>query len=108
MSRKNKKAIPSENGPWFPVFKRLFDSPAFNQLNRSAREAYFIILSQKSHYNQEEIICPYSYAKQKMDQHTFAKAIRELVKAGFIKIRRFGGLYRFTNIYRLSNDWEKH
>ena len=40
-----------------------------------------------------------------MERRTFAKALRELEKFGFIKITQKGGLYRKRNYFMLSDDW---
>ena len=106
MSKKHKPdPIPPEDTPFAPLPYRLIYSPVYEKLSCPAAKAYTLIISRRTHNYQKEISCPYSFACRYMKRDTFARAIKELREAGLIKVRRYGGLYRYCNIYELSNEW---
>lgn len=54
------------------------------------------------------VIFPYKDAQEYMNRHTFLKAIKQLIKFGFIKKIGNGGLYQQPNVYRFSEEWRDY
>lgn len=106
MSRKRKKNHINE--PFIPILKHMIKSPAFKALSNPARVAYLLLKAQINSHDQQEIIFPYSHAMEYMEKRTFSAALKQLIKMGFIEKTQFGGLYRRTNVYKLSDQWRTY
>ena len=83
-----------------------YDSPEWRSLHWYSKLAY---LRMKRKYNpnkSEKITVSYREMTDEMSQPTFAKAIKELVKVGFIDYEQKGGLFRKRNYYSFSFKWK--
>lgn len=101
MANRKSKKLP----PFIYITKEMFRSNAFKQLTNSARTTYLLLQDQVRSAEQTQIICPYRFAAQYMDQKTFGRAIKQLAQIGFIEKHQKGGLFRRTNVYRFVNAW---
>ena len=90
-----------------PVLRHMIESEAFKKLTNASRVAYLLLKSQIKNGDQKEIIFPYAHAQPYMNRNTFGRAIKQLIEFGFIEKMQYGGLYRRTNVYRLSEKWRK-
>lgn len=98
MSRKRTKLF-------IQIHHELYDSATWKGMHWYSKLAYLRIKRKYNPRMGEEITVSYEEMKDEMAKTTFAKAIRELEKRGFIKIESKGGLYRRRNYYTLSNEW---
>lgn len=103
MGKRNRKNKIGE--PFVPVIKHMIKSRAFKKLSNASRVAYLLLKAQCNESGQREVIFPYSHAEDYMNRHTFGRSIKQLVEMGFIEKSDFGGLYRRTNVYRLTEGW---
>jgi hypothetical protein len=91
--------------PFIHVTKRMFDSESYKQLTNASRVALLLLRRQVNGKGQGEIVCPYSAALAYMNKNTFSRAIKQLIKLGFIEKQQMGGMFRRTNTYRFSDKW---
>ena len=84
------------------------ESAAWTSLSSVAVWVY-IELRKRFTYEHEfsRLVLPYSTVNWKMSPHTYSKAIKELVKYGFIRYVEHGGLPRRPNVFALSDSWKK-
>ena len=87
--------------PFTPTENSLIDSDVYKKLTNASRVAYLLLCRQKRRFDQTDVIFPYSHAAAYMDQHTWARSIKELIACGMIGKKQEGGLYRKTNIYTI-------
>lgn len=86
----------------------MLTSDAFKKLSNPSRVAFLLLRAQLKNHEQTEVIYPYSHAQEYMKKDTFARAIRELEEMGFIRKTQFGGLFRKTNAYCFTDEWETY
>ena len=87
--------------PFTPTANSLIDSDIYKKLTNASRVAYLLLCRQKRRFDQTDVIFPYSHAATYMDQHTWARSIKELIAYGLIGKKQEGGLYRKKNIYTI-------
>ena len=85
----------------------MIKSQAYKNLTNPERTAYVLLKAQCCKAGQNEVIFPYSHALEYMDRHTFSRAIKQLMKEGFIEKSQHGGLFRKTNIYTFTEAWKR-
>lgn len=100
MSRKRNK-LP----PFVYITREMLKSKAFKKLTNASRVTYLLFQAQIKSSGQTEIILTYTQTEEFMNNHTFSRSVKQLLKFGFIKKKQEGGLYRRTNIYSFSEDW---
>lgn len=93
--------------PFVPILKEMIRSPAYKKLTNAARTSYTLLKLQCCKYGQDEVKFPYRHAGEYMDQHTFGRAIKQLIELGFIEKSFEGGLFRRTNIYKFIEEWKE-
>jgi hypothetical protein len=98
MQKSKKDRLP----PFVAIFKETIKSESFKRLTNASRVAYLLLKSQCRHFDQTDVIFPYSQAAEYMHKGTWNTSIKQLKTEGFIGIEQKGGLYRKTNIYRLK------
>lgn len=83
--------------------------PEFRQLSPRAVVLYLYLKAKFNGSNNGQIAFHYSEIKGAngyRSPKSIAAAIRELEAAGWIERTRFGGLYRFQNLYRLTGRFD--
>jgi DNA-binding transcriptional regulator YhcF (GntR family) len=81
------------------------DSKAWEQLTNAARVAYIHLKRKVTNSTPGEITLSYNQMEKFMNRHTFADALTQLERKGFIEKTQMGGLYRRRNFFRLINEW---
>jgi hypothetical protein len=81
------------------------DSKAWEELTNPARVAYIHLKRKVTNSTPGEITLSYNEMEKFMNRHTFADALAQLEKKGFIEKTQMGGLYRRRNFFRLTNEW---
>ncbi len=104
MASKKKNRLP----PFVYITQLMLRSDAYKELSNASRTAYLLLRAQLKKPEQIEVIFPYSHAQEYMQKRTFAGAIRQLIKMGFIEKKQSGGLYKRTNIYSFIHEWEPY
>ena len=99
MSRKSKKLF-------IQLYFDFYDSKEWRSLQWYSKIAYLRIKRKYNPNNGEKITVSYREMADEMSQPTFGKAIKELLKVGFIEVIQKGGLYRRRNYYILSYRWK--
>lgn len=97
MSRRRKELF-------IQIKHELYDTKVWREMHWYSKLAY-LRFKRKYSPGKEEFSLSYREMKDEMTMPTFAKAIKELERSGFIGIKRRGGLYREKNLYRLSEEW---
>jgi hypothetical protein len=101
-SKKRQKAK-----PFVMVAKEMLNGPAIRQLSSSAIVAYLQILGKYNGSNGDDLSFTYKEAADFMSARTYSKAIKELVKYGFITINRPGGLEKQATLFGISEKWKR-
>uniref|UniRef100_A0A6M3JLB6 Uncharacterized protein n=1 Tax=viral metagenome TaxID=1070528 RepID=A0A6M3JLB6_9ZZZZ len=84
----------------------VYDSKEWRSLQWYSKIAYLRIKRKYNPNKGEKITVSYREMADEMSQPTFGKAIKELLRVGFIEITQRGGLYRRRNYYILSYRWK--
>ena len=84
----------------------MYDSEEWRNMQWYSKLAYIRIKRKYNPNNGEKIAVSYREMQDEMSQATFGKAIKELIKIGFIEVIQKGGLYRKRNYYILSYKWK--
>lgn len=107
--RKKKKKTSFPATGFTAITNEMIDSEAFMALGNSARVALLLLMRQKRNPHQFDVKFPYSDARKYMNASTFARAIDELVKMGFVELeiaKRLGHDIRQPNVYGFSQKWK--
>ena len=99
MSRKKPKLF-------IQLYFDFYDSKEWRSLHWYSKLAYLRIKRKYNPKNGEQIAVSYREVTDEMSQKSFGKAIKELIKVGFIEVIQKGGLYRKRNYYILSYRWK--
>jgi hypothetical protein len=99
--RKNKSA------PFVMIYREMLRSQAWEKIGNASRVAYLHLKAKVVSNNPGEITLSYKEMERYMERRTYAKAIQELEKWGFIDRVQRGGLFRRRNFFRLIEDWRK-
>ncbi|MBA7660345.1 hypothetical protein ES703_68347 [subsurface metagenome] len=102
-----KKGKKDEFIPPFVRFERkmFFESSEWRELTGAEKLLYIYIKAKYNGSNDGRIKLTYGElkgAKGLSSSRTFAKAQRGLIKKGWITRSKFGGLYRYYNLYQLT------
>jgi len=84
----------------------MYDSKEWKCMQWYSKIAYLRIKRKYNPNNGEKISVSYREMEDEMSQPTFGKAIKELIRVGFIEVIQKGGLYRRRNYYTLSYRWK--
>jgi hypothetical protein len=103
----NHRKGPQKGRHFTIIYDDLLKSQAFKNLNNSSRVSLLLIKSQVVREGQTEVKLPYSDIEGYMDRNTFSNSTLQLKEFGFIDISSEGGLYRKTNVYKLSDRWRE-
>jgi len=98
MSRKSKKLF-------IQLYFDFYDSKEWRSLQWYSKIAYLRIKRKYNPNNGEKITVSYREMADEMSQPTFGKAIKELLKVGFIEVIQKGGLYRRRNYYCFRQEY---
>lgn len=82
------------------------NSEAWRCLSPKAVWVYIEILKKYRGGDPNNLSLTYKEVGHRLSSATFSKALKELIKIGFIKVVRPGGLYRRCTIYGLSDGWK--
>ena len=88
------------------IYHSDYDSKEWRSLHWYSKIAYLRIKRKFNPNQGEKISVSYREMSDEMSQPTFGKAIKELLKIGFVEIVQKGGLYRKRNYYILSYRWK--
>lgn len=93
--------------PYVKLENSMTESAAWTALSFAAVWVY-IELKKKFSYEHgfTRLVLPYSEVSWKMCPYRFSKAIKELVRYGFIRYVEHGGLPRRPNVFALSEAWK--
>lgn len=83
----------------------LFDSKEWKDLSPAAKLLYLHIKAKYNGSNNEKIRLSYSELKGNTgisSPKTISNAQKELIKKGWIERAKYGGLYRYSNLYKLT------
>ncbi len=87
--------------------RRMLKSPEWRTgLTRSERDVYEQLKRKFVGHNNGDIELHYSELRDFMASATIAKALKGLEAKGWISRTRYGGLYRFSNKYRLTGKYD--
>ena len=84
----------------------MLKSKGWESLGNASRVAYLHLKAETFSPNPQQITLLHREMERIMTHPTFAKAIRELEKNGFIERTQHGGLYRRRNVFKLSEGWK--
>jgi hypothetical protein len=101
------KRIKNKLPPFVAVFREMLNSAAWENIGNPARVAYIHIKSKCVSQDPGEITLSFDAMEKFMTRQTYARALRELEKFGFIKRTQRGGLYRKRNYFLLIDEWKK-
>jgi DNA-binding transcriptional regulator YhcF (GntR family) len=82
-------------------------SPAWALISNSSRVAYLHIKEKCVSPEPGELTLSFKEMERIMRRKTFARALDELERFGFIKRTQRGGLYRKRNYFTLIDEWKK-
>lgn len=85
------------------------DSAAWTSLSFGATWVY-IEMRKTFDYEKggnDHLVLPYSSVRWKMNSATFSKYLKELIRYGFLRIVKHGGLMRQSTVHALSDEWRK-
>lgn len=85
----------------------IIDSEAWQALTNASRVALIHLKRKVTKPNPGDISLSYGEMDKIMHRKTFAAAIRQLEKIGFITKEQRGGLFRRRNFFKLSEEWRK-
>lgn len=83
-----------------------YDSKEWRSLHWYSKLVYLRIKRKYNPKINEKIAVSYREMADEMCQSTFGKAIKELIKVGFVEVIQKGGLFRKRNYYILSYRWK--
>lgn len=94
------------NEPYVKLDNYMTETAAWTALSFTAVWVY-IELKKRFTFEHEfsRLIMPYSVVAWKMCPYTYSKAIKELVKYGFIRYVEHGGFPNRPNVFALSEAW---
>ena len=101
-----KNAKDKNNEPYVMLENYMTNTAAWTALSFTAVWVY-IELKKRFSYEHEfsRLIMPYSAVAWKMSSSTYRKAIKDLVKYGFIRYVEHGGFPNRPNVFALSEAW---
>lgn len=111
MDKYNQSKKKSKRGglPHVGIERRTIREAHWRGLSASAKIFYFLLKAQYNGGNNGKIELAYSKLRDVKDlstNPTISKAIKELEKKEWIKIRTKGGLFRHENFYRLTFKYD--
>jgi hypothetical protein len=102
-----KYAKDNNSEPYVMLENSMTNSAAWTALSFTAVWVYIELKKRFSFEHKfSRLIMPYSEVSWKMASYTYSKAIKELVKYGFIKYVEHGGFPNRPNVFALSEGWE--
>lgn len=94
--------------PFVAITKEMIRSKAWVKLKHYSVRAYIHIAAKYNGKNSNNLSFTYQEASKIMNAHTYKKAIDELVKYGFLDMKRSGACYGKCNVFGLSERWRKY
>lgn len=88
-----------------PLLWDMIDSVAWGRLTNAARVALIHLMRDKDKAGKVELKLTYGQMEAIMKRDTFSRSLKQLEELGFITRTRIGGLYRRTNVFRLTQGW---
>ena len=99
---KKKNRLP----PFVAILKEMLKSPAWLSITNASRVAYVHLKSKSVSANNDEITLSFLEMEKIMQRKTFAGALKQLEKHGFIVREKRGGMFRKRNYFRFSEQWK--
>jgi hypothetical protein len=103
MARNRRNKLP----PFVAIYREMLRSPAWALISNSSRVAYLHIKEKCVSPEPGELTLSFKEMERIMRRKTFARALDELERFGFIKRTQRGGLYRKRNYFTLIDEWKK-
>ena len=100
MSNRRKR----RSGPPFVMLEwKTLDSEEWQKLSKAEKLIYIRIKRNYNGLNNGKIPMKYSDAKKELKSDaTISKALKGLEKRGWIERTKYGGMYRFYNLYKIG------
>lgn len=102
MRRKKKGFI-----PFAPIFKDVLSKPEWKSLSRSEKLIYIYIKANYNGRNNGEIPFTYLSVKGEFASATISKALKGLIRNGWIEKTEHGGLFRYYCLYKLTLKYDR-
>lgn len=84
----------------------LLQSDAWRSLSPAAVWSYIELRRKYNGMNNGDLSLTFKEVSWQLAPGTYAKALRELQRAGLIAVTQHGGLYKGCSLYRLSQSWK--
>jgi hypothetical protein len=104
MSRRGRTKSP----PFVMIEKAMLKSEAWQMIGNAGRVVYIHLKNECKYGGQVIVELTHKSMEPFMTHRTFATAIQDLIKTGFIEVEKQGGLYRFKNVFRLVEGWRTY
>lgn len=108
---KQRKKKNSKFNNFVALPRKMIRSEEWKKLSLPAREFYLQLKAKYNGRNNGEIKLHYSEFKGNRgisSASTISKAILELEVKGWIERTRFGGLHRYSNLFKLTGNYDDH
>lgn len=102
MGRRTKKRYP----PFVMLERAMLDSPEWKSLTQAEMIAYIYIKKNYNGGNNGKIPLKYVEMKGVCAPATLSKALKGLIKKGWIEKTQHGGLYRYFCLYELTGQFD--
>lgn len=86
--------------------KSLLKGPAWKELTHSEMVTYIHLKANHNGSNNGEIPFKYSEMKGIMAPDTISKALKGLIKKGWIEKTKYGGMFRYYCLYKLTGKYD--
>lgn len=93
--------------PFVMLDKVMLRSDEWKELATSSKIVYIYIKANYNGRNNGEISFKYSEMKRILASATIAKGLKQLEVRGWIKRTKYGGLFRYYNLYRLTGKYDR-
>lgn len=104
MSRWRKKQRP-KCPPFVMLEKGMLKSEEWKNLSKPTKLIYIYLKAKYNGRNPEELKLTYIELKDEFAPATISKAFRELEEKGWVEKTKYGGLFRYYNLYKLIGNW---
>ena len=101
MTRRKRPKAP----PFVMLEKEMLKSKEWKELSKSAKIIYIYLKAKYNGHNADQLRLTYSELKDQFSPSTIAKALKELQKKGWVEKTKYGGLFRYYNLYKLTGKW---
>ena len=83
----------------------MLKSEEWKSLSNSAKLIYIYLKAKYNGRNADKLRLTYTELKREFSSATISKAFRALEKNGWVERTKYGGLFRYYNLYKLTGRW---